>query len=64
MEGERLRALVTGASGFLGSHVVEQLLELGYEVRLRDFAVSMARALGRPEPKVFIPFGGLRRCPS
>jgi nucleoside-diphosphate-sugar epimerase len=28
-----------------------------YEVRLRDFAVAMARALGRPEPKVFVPYG-------
>jgi nucleoside-diphosphate-sugar epimerase len=28
-----------------------------HEIRLRDFAVAMARALGRPEPKVFIPYG-------
>jgi nucleoside-diphosphate-sugar epimerase len=28
-----------------------------YEVRLRDFAAAMARALGRPEPKVFVPYG-------
>ena len=27
-----------------------------YEVRLRDFAAAMARALGRPEPKIFVPF--------
>ena len=28
-----------------------------YEVRLRDFAAVMARALGRPEPKLSVPFG-------
>jgi nucleoside-diphosphate-sugar epimerase len=27
-----------------------------YEVRLRDFAAAMARALGRPEPKVVCPY--------
>jgi nucleoside-diphosphate-sugar epimerase len=26
------------------------------EIRLRDFAVAMARALGRPEPQVFVPY--------
>ncbi len=28
-----------------------------YEVRLRDFVGTMAKALGRPEPRLFIPFG-------
>jgi nucleoside-diphosphate-sugar epimerase len=27
------------------------------EIRIRDFAVAMARALERPEPRVFIPYG-------
>ncbi len=27
-----------------------------YEIRLRDFAAAMARALGRPEPRLFVPF--------
>ena len=26
------------------------------EIRLRDFATAMARALGRPEPRIFIPY--------
>jgi nucleoside-diphosphate-sugar epimerase len=27
-----------------------------YEIRLRDFAAAMARALGRPEPRVIFPY--------
>ena len=27
------KIFVTGASGFIGSHLVERLLELGYEVK-------------------------------
>jgi len=28
-----------------------------YEVRLRDLVSAMARALGRPEPRIIVPFG-------
>ena len=27
-----MKALVTGASGFIGSHIVDELLERGYQV--------------------------------
>jgi NAD dependent epimerase/dehydratase len=32
-KGERMRILVTGADGFIGSHLVEHLLSNGYEVK-------------------------------
>lgn len=35
-----MKALVTGGSGFIGSHVVDKLIEAGHEPRIADLSVS------------------------
>jgi dTDP-glucose 4,6-dehydratase len=52
--GERRRAVVTGGSGFLGSHLCEALLVRGFEVVCLDnlltgTPVNVAHLLGRPD---------------
>jgi len=31
-----MKVLITGGAGFVGSHLAEKLLELGYQVRILD----------------------------
>ena len=44
------RILVTGGLGFIGSHVVEALLEAGHEVRVLDALLAGAHRGAPPEP--------------
>ena len=41
-----MRALVTGGSGFIGSHVVDKLIEAGHEPRILDLIPSPYHASG------------------
>jgi dTDP-L-rhamnose 4-epimerase len=42
-------ALVTGGAGFIGSHTVDRLLKLGYEVRILDNLQKPVHLKGKPD---------------
>lgn len=58
-EGERLRILVTGGSGFVGSHLVDRLMMAGHQVIVVDNMFTgrlknVAQWLGHPNFQLII----------
>jgi UDP-glucose 4-epimerase len=66
LDGTRLRALVTGGAGFIGSHLVDRLVDAGHDVIVLDnFSTGRARNLShtRSRPNFQLVRGDIRRIP-
>ena len=62
-----MRVLVTGGSGFIGSHVVDKLLDAGHEPRIFDLRFSPHHSPGSESAAAILAssfFGGtIRKIP-
>jgi UDP-glucose 4-epimerase len=59
--GSKVAALVTGGAGFIGSHLVEQLLALGHPVRVVDnLSTGSERNLAHLDGQIDFLRGDLR----
>jgi dTDP-L-rhamnose 4-epimerase len=59
----RKRVLITGGAGFIGSHLADELLEAGHDVRLLDNLTEQVHEGGHPEyldPSVEFVVGDVR----
>jgi len=51
----KMRVLITGGAGFIGSHLADELLEHGYGVRVLDSLVSQVHGPERRRPRYLSP---------
>ena len=52
--------LVTGGAGFIGSHLADQLLRKGWDVRALDCLAEQVHGPGRQRPEYLAPEVDLR----
>ncbi len=59
-----MRVLLTGANGFIGSHLLQGLLERGFEVSILLRRTSDTRFIDEELDRVRVTYGGLRSAES